>query len=118
MSKSTSREFSRWFALLDRQGAVDEQVCHARRILVRIVERRRVAERLRVEHHHVGKTARLQVTTLRQAQHVGGQSRRTADRLPEGKQLVLDGVATDLAWEGAVVPWMRHGIVLRHGTAV
>ena len=54
MPQHPARELRRLFPIGDGRQAIDVQPLHAGGELVRLVVRRRVAKRLRVEHDYVG----------------------------------------------------------------
>jgi hypothetical protein len=59
MPQHLARQHVRELAVINRQPTVDQQIANAGRVLVRFVERGRVAERLGIEDDYVGETVLL-----------------------------------------------------------
>ena len=97
-------------AVGDDGGAVDEHPLHAGGVLVGLVEGGGVAEGFGVEDHHVGVVAGLQRAAIFELEDFGGEAGAAADGGFDGDGAVLDGVAADLAGEGAVAARVRHGV--------
>src|SRR5262249_30022766 len=95
-------------AAVDDAAAVDEQVAHAGGVLVRLVEGGAVAERLRVEHHHVGVVTRPQVAAVLQPQDVRRQAAGTPQGGLQRDDALRHGVVPGLAREAAVAARVRY----------
>ena len=84
-----SRSRAGVLAVVDDDGAVDEHVLDAPRVVVRIVDRRDLVETVVVEHDHVGRVARPQKSSVPEAEVGGRHARHLADRLLEAERAVL-----------------------------
>src|SRR5262249_49877103 len=104
--------------ILDGQLAVDPKPSYPGRILVWLVERRRVAVGLRIESDNVGIVARLEVTTVGKTQNVSRQSTCAADRQVARQVLLSDRKAADLAGKTTVAARVRYGRARNHRTTV
>src|SRR6476620_5937229 len=101
MADRPAGELAGGLLVLDCNLPIDENQFGSRRPLQRLLVGRRVAERRRIEGDYVSEVARLQMTTVVQAEHFGRQTGRAINRLGERNDFAFDRIAADLAWEGA-----------------
>ena len=79
-------------AILEREHAIDEDMPHAHRILLRLLEGGPVGDRLRIEDRHVRKVSFLQQTSSLQPQVRRWQIAQPADSLLQRDHLLLADV--------------------------
>ena len=61
------------FTVFKNLHAVNENVFHANGVLMRLVERRAIGNRRRIEHNHIGKHSLFKKTAMIEAEIGGGQ---------------------------------------------
>src|SRR6266478_3007684 len=77
---------------------------------MRLLECGLIAESFRIEDDYVSVISRLEVASLRELQDVRGQTAGAANGVFQGNDLILDGIAADLAGKAAVTPRVRHRV--------
>src|SRR5688572_17290495 len=96
------RKRPRELRAVDDRDAVDEDVLDTLRILMRLEERRLVADRREIEDHEVGRQAFADQAAVLQAHDQRGERSRRADRVLDRDGGALERVVPDLAREAAV----------------
>ena len=94
-------------AVLQDDLPVDEHVLHADGVLMRLLERRAIRDRRRIEDRDVGEIAFLQQAAAIEAEVLGGQARQPAHRVRERDHLFLAHVLAEQPREVAVGARMR-----------
>ena len=93
-------------AVFQHLRAIHENMLHSDRILMRFLEYRAIADRRRIENHHIGEHSLLHETTMVQPEIRRGQAAQFPNRIRQSQHFLFPDIFPEHAREIAVGPRM------------